>query len=125
MAPPKAAAPKKDKGPMQAGKPAAASGSAAPQGALEKSRVGSAGIDKVRYLASAKTNEHGATRMEPDGSSRLREGYYHIFLHTLFAGLVPPFSAFLLAILEVYQIQLLHLHPNSILILSDGGILYR
>ena len=48
----------------------------------------------------------------------LRAGYYPIFLHTLFAGLVPPFSHFLMAILDTYQIQLLHLHPNSILILS-------
>ena len=100
MAPPKTAAPKKGKAPMQASKPAAASGSAAPQGALEKSRVGSAGIDKVRYLAGAETNEHGATRMEPAGSRRVREGYYPIFLHSLFAGLVPPFSDFLMAVLE-------------------------
>ena len=50
--------------------------------------------------------------------SRLAEGFYPIFLHTLYAGRVPPFSDFLLAILEVYQIQLLHLHPNSILILA-------
>ena len=56
--------------------------------------------------------------MKPADSSKLREGYYPIFLHTLFAGLVPPFSDFLMAVLETYQIQLLHLHPNSILILS-------
>ena len=80
MAPPKTAAPKKGKAPMQASKPAAASGSAAPQGALEKSRVGSVGIDKVRYLDGAETNEHGATHMEPAGSRRVREGYYPIFL---------------------------------------------
>ena len=72
----------------------------------------------MRYLGGAETNEHGATCMEPAGSRRLGEGYYPIFLHTLFAGLVPPFSEFLEAILETYQIQLLHLHPNSILILS-------
>ena len=56
--------------------------------------------------------------MELAGSRKLGEGYYPIFLHTLFAGLVPPFSDFLEAILETYQIQLLHLHPNSILIFS-------
>ena len=118
MAPLKAAAPKKDKAPRQASKPAAASGSAAPEGALSKSRIVAAGIGKVRYLAGAETNEHGVTRMEPAGSRRIGEGYYPIFLHSLFAGLVPPFSDFLEAILETYQIQLLHLHPNSILILS-------
>ena len=118
MAPKKASAPKKDKAPMQVGKPAVAPWSAEPKEALRGSRINSAGIDKVRHLAAAKTNEHGATSMKPAGSSKLREGYYPIFLHTLFAGLVPPFSDFLEAILETYQIQLLHLHPNSILILS-------
>ena len=72
----------------------------------------------MRYLAAAETNAHGATRMRPPGSHQLRAGYYPIFLHTLFVGLVPPFSHFLMAILDRYQIQLLHLHPNSILILS-------
>ena len=105
MAPPKAAAPKKGKGPVQASQPAVASGSAGPGGALPKSRIGSAGIDKVHYLAGAETSEHGTTRMVPAGSRRIGEGYYPIFLHTLFAGLVPPFSDFLMAVLETYQIQ--------------------
>ena len=112
MAPPKAAAPKKDKSPMQASKPVAASGSAEPVGALPKSRIGPVGIDKVRYLVGAETNEHGATRMVPAGSHRLGEGYYTIFLHTLFASLVPPFSDFLEAILETYQIQLRSEEPS-------------
>ena len=81
---------------MQAGKPAAASGSAEPVGALLKSSISLAGIDKVRHLAAAKTNEHSATRMEPAGSRKLGEGYYPIFLHTLSAGLVPSFSDFLM-----------------------------
>ena len=71
MAPPKPAAPKKGKAPVQASQPAVASGSAEPVGALPKSRVGPAGIDKVRYLGGAETNEHGATRMVPAGSRRL------------------------------------------------------
>ena len=89
---------------MKAGQPAAASRSAAPEGALRGSRITSAGIDKVRHLEAASTNEHGAPSMKPAGSSKLHEGYYPIFLHTLFAGLVPPFSDFLEAILETYQI---------------------
>ena len=118
MTPPKAATPKKGKAPAQAREPAAASGSAVPVGALPQSRINPAGIDKVRHLAAAGTNEHGATGMRAASSSQLRDGYYPIFLHTLSAGLVPPFSDFLEAILETYQIHLLHLHPNSIRILS-------
>ena len=74
-------------------------------------------LDKARRRAATQTNEHGVTDMRLAGSEP-GEGYYPIFLHCLYAGLVPPFSPFLLAILEAYQIQLLHLHPNSILILS-------
>lgn len=35
----------------------------------------------------------------------------------IFAGLLPPFSAFFFTILESYGIHLLHLSPNSIVIL--------
>ena len=71
----------------------------------------------LHNLVAASTNEHGVTELRTAGS-RLADTFYPLFLHTLYAGLVPPFSDFLLAILEVYQIQLLHLHPNSILILA-------
>ena len=39
-----------------------------------------------------------------------------IFVHALMAGHVPPFSSFLLAILEHHQIHLLHLHPASVIV---------
>jgi hypothetical protein len=71
-------------------------------------------------MAASKTNEWGATVLKPVGArgDKLDAFYYPIFLHTLFAGLVPPFSDFFLAVLERYQIQVLHLHPNSILVLA-------
>jgi hypothetical protein len=40
------------------------------------------------------------------------------FLFSVFAGLVPPFSPFLLAILETYRIQAIHLHPKSVTLLA-------
>ena len=69
---------------------------------------------------AAATNEWGKTRLWP-GSTRRREldaTAYPFFHHAIAAGLVAPFSPFFLAILEHYQIQLLHLHPNSITILA-------
>jgi hypothetical protein len=36
----------------------------------------------------------------------------------VFAGLVPPFSPFFLAILETYGIQAIHLHPKSVILLA-------
>ena len=41
-----------------------------------------------------------------------------IFLNFLAAGLVPPFSNFFMAVLEHFHLQMLHLHPNAILVLA-------
>jgi hypothetical protein len=40
------------------------------------------------------------------------------FLFSVFTGLVPPLSPFLLAILETYRIQAIHLHPKSVALLA-------
>jgi hypothetical protein len=40
------------------------------------------------------------------------------FLFSIFAGLVPLFSPFLLVILETYGIQAIHLHPKSVTLLA-------
>jgi hypothetical protein len=40
------------------------------------------------------------------------------FLFSVFAEMVPPFSPFLLAILETYGIQAIHLHPRSVALLA-------
>ena len=121
MAPKKAGTDLKGKAAVQAGTSAGASAAAARGAALTAAmpptRVSAAAIAKARHLVAADSNDQGATEMRPSGS-RLANEFYPIFLHTLYAGLVPPFSDFLLAILETYQIHLLHLHPNSILILS-------
>ena len=86
--------------------------------ALVGERVNEAALDKIRHLVAGKTNEHGASALQAAKLGRLPKGFFPIFVHTIYAGLVPPYSPFLEAILEFYQIHLLHLHPNSILILS-------
>ena len=75
-------------------------------------------LDKIRLMAAGKNNEHGASVLKAARFCKLAAGLYPIFLQTIFAGLVPPFSPFLEEVLAFYQIQLLHLHPNSILILA-------
>ena len=76
---------------MMADEPAAAQQEGELKATLLETRIGTAGVDKVRHLAAAASNKHGATKMKPFGSvGKLREGYYPIFLHTLSAGLVPP-----------------------------------
>jgi hypothetical protein len=39
-------------------------------------------------------------------------------LFSVFAKMVPPFSPFLLVILETYGIQAIHLHPRSVVLLA-------
>ena len=41
-----------------------------------------------------------------------------IFIDALWAGLIPPFSAFFNVVLEYYQIHMLHLDPQSVTLLS-------
>ena len=118
MAPKRATASQKGKAKVQAGTSAAAARSATPPVAMPESRVRAAALDKVRHLMASSTHELSATSVAAFGGGKVGAGYFPIFLHTLYASLVPPFSSFLLAILEAYQIHLLHLHPNSILILA-------
>ncbi|KAE8781494.1 hypothetical protein D1007_45183 [Hordeum vulgare] len=59
----------------------------------------------------ADSNEHGRTLIwlgvaaEQPASKEV----YPFFLHSVFAGMVPPFSSFFTAILNHYGIQALHL----------------
>jgi hypothetical protein len=54
----------------------------------------------------------------PDAAGSSPATAQPFFLFSVFAGLVPPFSSFLLAILETYGIQAIHLHPKSIALLA-------
>ena len=87
---------------------------------LDTSRIhNEEGVAKVRLLVAGKTNEWGATIIKP-GSHVIerRPGILQpVFLHTLFVGLVPPFSFFLQAILKHYDFHLLHLQPNFVVLL--------
>ena len=101
MAPKKATASKKGKAVAQG------SGAAAMQqdGDLKPALTGfrfekEAQLDKVRHMAASAANQHGATVLKPAGNSF--GSFYPIFMHTLYAGLVPPFSDFFLAVLERY-----------------------
>ena len=55
----------------------------------------------------------GSTKPEALGST-----FYPFFMHSVFAGLVPPFSEFFYAVLRHYKLHTLHLNPISILLLS-------
>jgi hypothetical protein len=62
------------------------------------------GPGKVRRLVGSDFNEWGTTDVVVGAmaNSDLYATHYPFFIHTLLAGLVPPFSPFLLAVLEHY-----------------------
>ncbi|KAE8803457.1 hypothetical protein D1007_20685 [Hordeum vulgare] len=68
----------------------------------------------------AESSEHGRTLIWPGAiEERPAPGaIYPFFLHSIYAGLVPPFSRFFSTVFDQYGIQALHLQPNSILFLS-------
>ena len=55
----------------------------------------------------------GSAEPEARGST-----FYPFFMNAIIAGLVPPYSDFFYAVLRHYRLQALHLHPNSVLLLS-------
>ena len=75
-------------------------------------------LAKVRGLVGDASNKWGAIEVHPGYNTvQWRSGSLQpVYVHALIAGLVPPFSSFLLEILRHYQIHLLHLHPASIAI---------
>ncbi|KAE8819361.1 hypothetical protein D1007_02863 [Hordeum vulgare] len=46
-----------------------------------------------------------------------------LHIHTLLSGVLPPFLSFLSAVLSHYQIQVLHLDPSSLVLLSAFAFL--
>jgi hypothetical protein len=96
---------------------------AAPQLAapLLESRIKSSReLQTIREMVGSKKSEWGATHIWHDRTPRdtLPTMVQPVFLFSVFAGLVPPFSPFLLAILETYGIQAIHLHPKSVALLA-------
>jgi hypothetical protein len=70
-------------------------------------------------MVSSRSNEWGATRIWHGHAPRdtLPPMAQPFFLFSIFAGLLPLFSPFFLAILETYGIQAIHLHPKSVTLL--------
>ncbi|KAE8773136.1 hypothetical protein D1007_54758 [Hordeum vulgare] len=69
---------------------------------------------------AADSSDHGRTVILPGAvEERPAPGaVYPFFLHSIYARMVPPLSRFCTAMLDHYGFQVLHLQPNSILVLS-------
>ena len=70
-------------------------------------------MGKVRPMLASSFNEWGETVAWPASRTRMAQTATEvpIFIDALWAGLIPPFSAFFDAVLEHYQIHMLHLDP--------------
>src|SRR3954469_6239844 len=86
--------------------------------ALDWPSVLGAGFARLRRMAAAQgidgaqVFKAGSATPEGRGST-----FYPLFVSSITVGLVPPFSEFFLSVLRHYNLQALHLHPNSILLL--------
>ena len=71
-------------------------------------------------MTTGSSNEGGETTLRA-GSAKpetLGGTINPLFLHIILTGPVPPISDFFYAVLRQYKLHTLHLHPNSILLLS-------
>jgi hypothetical protein len=70
-------------------------------------------LQTVREMVGGKNSKWGVTRIWHGRTPRdtLPAMAQPFFLFSVFARMVLPFSPFLLAILEMYGIQAIHLHP--------------
>ena len=87
--------------------------------ALDSPNLSEKNLALTRQMMLAQGNEGaaalkiGSNQPEDKGST-----FYPLFVSAIIAGLVPPFSEFFLVVLRLYNLQALHLHPNSVLLLA-------
>ena len=86
---------------------------------IDSPHVSEASLARVCQMAAAQgfdganVFKAGPALPEAQGST-----FYPRFMSATVAGLVPPFSEFFFSVLRHYNIQALHLHPNSVLLLA-------
>ena len=87
--------------------------------ALDSPNVSEVSLARLRRMAvaqginGAKVLKAGSATPEGQGST-----FNPFFVSAIAAGLVPPFSKFFFSVLRHYKLQALHLHPNSVLLLT-------
>ena len=87
--------------------------------ALDPPNVSEKNLARTRQMMAAQGND-GAAALKVGSALPEDKGstFYPLFVSAIAAGLVPPFSEFFLSILHHYNLQALHLHPNSVLLLA-------
>ena len=88
--------------------------------ALEAPNVSAKNLAVMQLLTAGENNEKGETVLQAGSAvpEAPKSFFYPFFMGSMAAGFVPPFSDFFYAVLQYYGLQALHLHPNSVLLLS-------
>src|SRR3954469_18923749 len=87
--------------------------------ALDSPNVSEVSLAQLHRMAAAQgidgaqVFKAGSAPPEGRGST-----FYPLFASSIAAGLMPPFSEFFFSVLRHYNLQALHLHPNSVLLLA-------
>ncbi|KAE8791502.1 hypothetical protein D1007_33945 [Hordeum vulgare] len=82
------------------------------------------GLEKIRLVVVAGSNEWGPTKIWPGSWPRGEMATpASPFIHALLSGVLPPFSSFLIVVLSHYQIHALHLYYSSLVLLSAFAFL--
>src|SRR3954462_803906 len=76
-------------------------------------------LAQLHWMAAAQGID-GAQMFKVGSATPKGQGstFYPLFVSSIAVGLVPPFSELFLSVLRHYDLQALHLHPNSILLLA-------
>src|SRR3954465_5849175 len=86
---------------------------------VDSPNVSEASLAQLRRMAAARGID-GAQVFKVGSATPVGRGstFYPLFVSSITTGLVPPFSEFFLSVLRHYDLQALHLHPNSILLMA-------
>ena len=87
--------------------------------ALDSPNLSEKNLALTRLMTVAQGSD-GATVLKVSSDQPEGKGstFYPFFVSSIVTGLVPPFSEFFHAVLRQYNLQALHLHPNSVLLLA-------
>ena len=88
--------------------------------ALDAPAVSEKSLATMRLLTAEGSNEKGETELRDGSVVPEAQGstFYPFFMNVIVACLVPPFSDFFYVVLRHYRLHALHLHLNSVLLLS-------
>ena len=88
--------------------------------ALDAANMSEKNLATTRLMTAVEGSEMGETELRAGTAEPEARGstFYPFFMNAVVADLVPPFSEFFYVVLRHYRLQALHLHPNSVLLLS-------